>query len=122
MVTASIPVALASIAAASDAARYLGIPRQTFHRWARGYDRGGALLHVLETERPREARVTLIALAEAWVLWALRDAGVRTQRIRPALNRLQKEFGREYVLVAPERLPTASTCSGSSREHRKAPV
>jgi uncharacterized protein (DUF433 family) len=85
-----------------DAARYLGIPRQTFHRWARGYERGAPLLHVLEPERPREARVTLIAMAEAWVLTALRTAGVRPQRIRPALTRLQKEFGQEYVLVAPE--------------------
>lgn len=85
-----------------DAARYLGIPRQTFHRWARGYDHGAPLLHVLRPERPREARVTLIAMAEAWVLFALRDAGVRPQRIRPALLRLQKEFGQEYVLVASE--------------------
>jgi Putative DNA-binding HTH domain len=61
----------------SDAARYLGIPRQTFHRWARGYERGAPLLHVLEPQRSREARVTLIAVAEAWVLTALRDAGVR---------------------------------------------
>jgi uncharacterized protein (DUF433 family) len=86
----------------NDAARYLGIPRQTFHRWARGYEGGAPLLHVLGSQRPREARVTLIAMAEAWVLAALRDAGVRPQRIRPALKRLQREFGREYVLVAPE--------------------
>lgn len=86
----------------SDAARFLGIPGQTFHRWARGYERGAPLLHVLNPERPREARVTLIAMAEAWVLAALRDAGVRPQRIRPALSRLQKQFGREYALVAPE--------------------
>lgn len=85
-----------------DAARYLGIPRQTFHRWARGYDKGGPLLHVVDTERPREARVTLIAMTEAWVLAALRAAGVRPQRIRPALTKLQQEFGREYVLAAPE--------------------
>ncbi len=86
----------------TDSARYLGIPRQTFHRWARGYERGAPLIHVLHPENPREARVPLIALAEAWVLWALRDAGVRPQRIRPALQRLQAEFGREYVLVSPE--------------------
>jgi uncharacterized protein (DUF433 family) len=86
----------------NDAARYLGIPRQTFHRWARGYESGGPLLHVLEPDKSREARVTLIAMTEAWVLSALRDAGVRPRRIRPALTRLQQEFGREYVLVAPE--------------------
>jgi hypothetical protein len=40
----------------SDAARFLGIPRVTFHRWARGYARGGPLLHVLQAA-PREAQV-----------------------------------------------------------------
>jgi uncharacterized protein (DUF433 family) len=92
----------AGLLSLSDAARFLGIPRQTFHRWARGYERGAPLLHVLDRTAPREAATTFIALAEAWVLWALREAGVRPQRIRPALARLQSEFGREYVLVAPE--------------------
>jgi uncharacterized protein (DUF433 family) len=85
----------------ADAGRYLHVPRQTFHRWARGYERGEALLHV----RPADSQglpVTFIALAEAYVLDALREAGVRPQRIRPALEQLQREFGHEYVLVAPE--------------------
>lgn len=83
----------------SDAARFLEISRSTFHRWATGYERGGPLLHALPTA-PRTARVPFIGVAEAYVLEALRTAGVRPQRIRPALNRLQKEFGREYALVA----------------------
>jgi uncharacterized protein (DUF433 family) len=86
----------------ADSARFLGIPRQTFHRWARGYESGGPLLHVLAPKREREAPITFIAMAEAYVLWALREAGVRPRRIRPALGRLQAEFGRDYVLVAPE--------------------
>jgi uncharacterized protein (DUF433 family)/transposase-like protein len=85
----------------SDAGRHLGIPRQTFHRWARGYERGGPLLHVVGTEDVRRATVPFVALAEAWVLEGLRQAGVRPQRIRPALKKLQTEFGREYVLVSP---------------------
>jgi hypothetical protein len=85
----------------SDAGRHLGIPQQTFHRWARGYERGGPLLHVVETENMRRATVPFIALAEAWVLKGLRRAGVRPRRIRPALKQLQREFGREYVLVSP---------------------
>lgn len=92
----------AGLLSMQDAARFLGIHRQTFHRWARGDERSAPLLHVVDPERPRDARITFIALAEAWVLWALRDAGVRLHRIRPALARLQHEFGREYVLVAPE--------------------
>lgn len=85
----------------SDAGRHLGIPRQTFHQWARGYERGGPLLHVNEGESLRRATVPFIALAEAWVLEGLRQAGVRPTRIRPALGQLQKEFGHEYVLVSP---------------------
>lgn len=85
----------------ADAGRHLGIPRQTFHRWARGYERGGPLLHVSELGSARRATVPFVALAEAWVLAGLRRAGVRPQRICPALVKLQEEFGHEYVLVSP---------------------
>jgi uncharacterized protein (DUF433 family) len=85
----------------SQAGRYLRVPQQTFHRWARGYRLGEPLLHVVEQGETR-LPVTLIALAEGHVLEALRDAGVRPQKIRPALNALEREFGRDYVLVAPE--------------------
>lgn len=84
-----------------DAGRHLGIPRQTFHRWARGYERGGPLLHNVRQDSSRRATVPFVALTEAWVLAGLRNAGVRPQRIRPALLRLQEEFGHEYVLVSP---------------------
>jgi uncharacterized protein (DUF433 family) len=86
----------------ADAGRHLGIPQQTFHRWARGYERGGPLLHVVEPDSIRQASVPFVALAEAWVLAGLRNAGVRPQRIRPALTKLQEEFGRDYVLVSKE--------------------
>lgn len=85
-----------------DAGRFLGIPRQTFHRWAAGSEGGEPLLHVLPATRRRSARVTFIALAEAHVLAALREAGVRPHRIRSALLKLAEKFGREYVLTAPE--------------------
>jgi len=85
----------------SDAARFLGLPRTTLRRWAHGYPRGGPLLHVVDAGASRAAQVTFIAMAEAHVLEALRLAGVRLARIRPALNRLAQEFGREYVLVSP---------------------
>jgi uncharacterized protein (DUF433 family) len=84
----------------SDAARFLGIPRSTFRRWARGYEHGGPLLHIAPAG-PQQAQVTFIAMAEAHVLEALRQAGVRPARIRPALNQLASEFGRDYALVAP---------------------
>jgi uncharacterized protein (DUF433 family) len=85
----------------ADASRYLSVPRQTLHRWARGYERGEPLIHVLPSHGIT-ASVTFIALTEAHVLEALRTAGVHTRRIRPALERLQREFGYEYVLAAPE--------------------
>jgi uncharacterized protein (DUF433 family) len=84
----------------TEAGRYLRVPQQTFHRWARGYRRGEPLLHVLEPEH-RRLPVTFIALAEGHVMDALRDAGVRPRKIRPALQRLKAEFGNEYVLVSP---------------------
>ncbi|WP_020669799.1 DUF433 domain-containing protein [Amycolatopsis nigrescens] len=84
----------------ADAGRHLGIPQQTFHRWAQGYERAGPLLHVVAPDSIRQASVPFIALAEAWVLAGLRRAGVRPQRIRPALKKLQEEFGHEYVLAS----------------------
>jgi len=85
----------------AEAGRYLRLARQTFHRWARGYERGKPLIHV-RSASSGGLPVTFIALAEAHVLDALREAGVRPQKIRPALEQLKKEFGRDYVLVAPE--------------------
>lgn len=85
----------------SDAARFLGVPRTTLQRWAHGAAGEPPLLDVLQVPRPR-AQVTFIALAEAHVLEALRRAGVRTGRIRPALQRLAEEFGHRHVLVARE--------------------
>jgi uncharacterized protein (DUF433 family) len=84
----------------ADAARFLALKRQTFHRWAKGYERGEPLIHCVAAP-PRVANISFIALVEAYVLEALRDAGVQIRRIRPALEALQREFGREYVLTAP---------------------
>jgi hypothetical protein len=52
--------------------------------------------------RLRSSRLPKPMCSTAHVLDALREAGVRPQRIRPALDKLQKEFGQEYVLVARE--------------------
>lgn len=84
----------------SDAARFLGIHTGTFRRWVRGYGQSTPLLHVLSVA-PGRAQVTFVAMVEAYVLDALRQAGVRPSRILPALDRLAAEFGREYTLIAP---------------------
>ncbi|MFJ2033759.1 DUF433 domain-containing protein [Streptosporangium sp. NPDC087985] len=86
----------------SDAARFLDIRQQTFNCWARGYERGRPLLHVLPSGGSRQATVPFVAMAEAYVLDALKRAEVKPNRIWPALQRLQQEFGHEYVLLAPE--------------------
>lgn len=85
----------------SDAARFLGIPRSTLRRWIQCDETGRPLLHIVPEAGTREANVTFIAMAEAYVLEALRRAGVRPAKIRPALSKLAEEFGREYVLVSP---------------------
>ncbi len=38
----------------------------------------------------------------AWVLDGLRRAGVRPRKIRSGLDELKRQFGAEYVLMAPE--------------------
>ncbi|WP_338857279.1 DUF433 domain-containing protein [Gordonia hongkongensis] len=100
MTTIGDPRFDAGILTMSDAARYLAISQQTFHRWAKGYDRGEPLLHVVDAPQ-RKANVSFIALTEAYVLDALRSAGVHVRKIRPALEQLQRDFGRDYVLTAP---------------------
>jgi len=87
------------------------VPQATFHRWARGYEKGGPLLHV-RAPVAIGLPVTFIALAEAHVLDALRSAGVRPRKIRPALDELKKQFG-EYVLVARELATAGRTSTGS---------
>ncbi|MFI2561570.1 DUF433 domain-containing protein [Nocardia farcinica] len=84
----------------TDAARFLNLSKQTFHRWAKGYPGGRPLIHTVQAP-PRKASIPFIGLTEAFVLEALRDAGVRVQKIRPALAELQRQFGHEHALVAP---------------------
>jgi hypothetical protein len=48
----------------------------------------------------RSATVPFVGLAEGYVLAAIREQGVRLQRIRPALAVLQKELGLEHALAA----------------------
>lgn len=62
-------------------------------------ERGKPLLHAREPDGLPSA--TFITIAEAHVLDALREAGVRPHKIRPGLDALKKEFG-EYALVAQE--------------------
>lgn len=85
----------------AQAGRFLRIAQQTFHRWARGYERGQPLLHVRDTSQDG-LPVTFVSLTEAHVLDGLREAGVQPHKIRPALDALRHQFGHDYVLLSPE--------------------
>lgn len=84
-----------------DAARCLGLPVETLRRWAEPDEDGWSLVHVLPGDGSG-VRVPFVALAEALVLAALRRAGLRVAKARPALVALQQQFGRDHVLAARE--------------------
>ena len=86
-----------------ESAAYLGVPPATIHRWARSQT-GGPLITLLP-RAGRDATVPFVGFAEAFVLSALRSAGVPMQRIRPAVERLASEVGVAHAL-ASERVYT----------------
>lgn len=74
----------------------------------------------------RAARVPFVGLVEAFVLRALRQAGVPANQVRPVVQRLQRDFGVAHAL-ASERLYTdgaelAFDVLGVSRNPSAAPV
>jgi hypothetical protein len=68
-----------------ECATYLQTPLSTLHTWVRPTD-GAPLVTVLPSAR-RQATVPFVGFTEAFVLGALRRAGVPMQRIRPASSR-----------------------------------
>lgn len=95
----------------AEAAAGLGVPPQTFSRWARGYrqerpsGRATESPPVVTSIGSRGAVVPFVGLVEGLVLASFRRAGVPLQRIRPALAALEREFGVEHAL-ASQRLYT----------------
>lgn len=82
-----------------ETAGYLDVPKSNIQRWARP---PGAK-HPLITCFPahgREATVPFIGFAEAFVLSSFRRAGVPLQRIRPAVEVLEKEIGVDHALAS----------------------
>lgn len=93
----------------SEAAAYLGVPESTFHTWAKGYVRrqhggravrGAPFVTTVPTQARGGAVIPFIGLAEGLVATAFRRAGVPLQRIRPAIERLQRELGLEHALAS----------------------
>jgi uncharacterized protein (DUF433 family)/transposase-like protein len=91
----------------SEAAHHLGVPSQTFSRWVRGYSQprpsGKPTVSapiVTAIDARRGAVVPFVGLAEGLVLAAFRKAGVPMQRIRPAIDALEREFGVAHALAS----------------------
>ena len=73
-----------------ESAAYLRTPVSTLHAWAHPKD--GEPLVTVFPSAGRRATVPFVGFAEAFVLSALRGAGVPLQRIRPAVARLSAEI------------------------------
>lgn len=79
-----------------ESAAYLHTPVSTMHAWAHPND--GEPLVTAFPRAGRCARVPFVGFAEAFVLGALRGAGVPMQRIQPAVARLSDEIGLDHAL------------------------
>lgn len=92
----------------SEASRYLGLSPSTFRNWARGYRKrtggrdviGQPVITALAPRRRLDAAVPFVGLAEGYAMTAMRRAGVPMQRIRPALERLDKDLGVSHALAS----------------------
>jgi uncharacterized protein (DUF433 family) len=81
-----------------ESAAYLDVPVSTLHRWV--HPVGDDPLVTVFPSAGRSATVPFVGFAEAFVLSALRKAGVPMQRIRPAVARLSDEFGLDHALAS----------------------
>jgi len=91
----------------AEAARALGVPPSTFSTWAFGYERRRSDGRVQRAAPVLTATGTVpgptvpfVGLAEGMVLAAIRRAGVPLQRVRPALDVLQRQIGIEHALAS----------------------
>lgn len=92
----------------AEASRFLGLPESTFRSWARGYRMivggreviGAPVLSTIAKSGQRSPNIPFIGLAEGYALAAIRKTGVPLQRIRPALDRLNKDLGLQHALAS----------------------
>ncbi len=89
----------------SEAAAYIGLPSSTFRSWSRGRRTDGRVLShpvitALEKSGRRGVEIPFVGLAEGYALTAIRVAGVPLQRVRPALERLDRELGLAHALAS----------------------
>lgn len=85
----------------TEAAQHLGLEPSTLQAWTRGRDGRPPVIRTPQVEgEGRGASVTFIDLAQGHVLAAFRKAGVSMQRIRPALDKLDKEMSLHHALAS----------------------
>jgi len=79
----------------SDVDRLVGLHSGTARRWLEGYERSGKFYDPVLREEPTGGEaVTWGEMVEARLLAEFRSQRVPIQRLRPAIVRLRKEFGR----------------------------
>ena len=92
-----------------QAARIVDVPNSTFATWAKGYLRrppdrpdvtGQPVLTCLTPVTRTSPSIPFVGLAEGLVLAAIRRSGVPMQRIRPALDELQRQIGIDHALAS----------------------
>lgn len=96
----------------AEAAWIVGVPTNTFRNWAHGYAYKTTTERIVSKDplitlapEHNRMRVPFLGLAEAYVLDALRLAGIPMVRIRPAVESLKQGMGLSYALLS-ERLMT----------------
>jgi uncharacterized protein (DUF433 family) len=82
-----------------ETAAYLDVPKSTVQWWARPPEAKHPLITCFPAHG-RQATVPFIGFAEAFVLSSFRRAGVPLQRIRPAVEVLEKEIGVDHALAS----------------------
>jgi uncharacterized protein (DUF433 family) len=82
-----------------ETAGYLDVPKSNIQRWARPPEAKHPLITCFPPSG-REATVPFVGFAEAFVLSSFRRAGVPLQRIRPAVEVLEKEIGVDHALAS----------------------
>jgi uncharacterized protein (DUF433 family) len=81
-----------------EASKYLGARERTLTNWARGTDDAQPV--VTAFKEGKEVLLPFVGFAEAYVLTALRRAGVSMQEIRPAVADLKREVGIDHALAS----------------------
>lgn len=93
----------------AEAARIVDVPPTTLATWAKGYTRsfpgrrdvtGAPVISYVQPANRQQPTIPFVGLAEALVLAAFRRSGVSMQRIRPAVNELEREIGVAHALAS----------------------